>query len=203
MRSLWPNAELTSADLTGLSFRRCHNIYLVLPQFLITALSSIIFALFAPGHSVVAGHGAPVVVAPIPTDDDRDEVITGFARVAVRQATEGAGAPDTLGIIFRQVLNPARRCPRPSLTRVYSTESVVWQRPRRPTSVGACTGTASEIAQGEEREGQGRCTRGVLVVVQAHVLLSVYLLALSQSHFSRARDATGRVAEYNSNKIQQ
>lgn len=40
------------------SIDRCHNIYLVLPQFLVTALSSIIFALLAPHHSVL-GHHTP------------------------------------------------------------------------------------------------------------------------------------------------
>ena len=39
---------------TERALRRCHNIYLVLPQFLVTGLSSIVFALFAPGYSVVA-----------------------------------------------------------------------------------------------------------------------------------------------------
>ncbi|GAA5944417.1 uncharacterized protein JCM15063_000948 [Sporobolomyces koalae] len=34
----------------------CHNIYLVLPQFLVTALSSIIFAILDPGKSVLASH---------------------------------------------------------------------------------------------------------------------------------------------------
>ncbi|GAA5836239.1 hypothetical protein JCM3766R1_003465 [Sporobolomyces carnicolor] len=48
----------------------CHNIYLVLPQFVVTALSSIIFAIFDPGKSILGSHAPPVesssadVVAP-------------------------------------------------------------------------------------------------------------------------------------------
>ncbi|BGP39227.1 hypothetical protein JCM10449v2_003165 [Rhodotorula kratochvilovae] len=48
-------------DQTGVILG-CHNIYLVLPQFLVTGLSSIIFALFAPQHTVL-GH-QPVVHHP-------------------------------------------------------------------------------------------------------------------------------------------
>ncbi|BGP15080.1 hypothetical protein JCM10213_002775 [Rhodosporidiobolus nylandii] len=84
-------------DQTGVILG-CHNIYLVLPQFLVTALSSIIFALFAPHHSVIsagAHHGAGVASpkdssnSTLPSSstsgdagDDEDELRT--ARLAVR-----------------------------------------------------------------------------------------------------------------------
>ncbi|GAA5855584.1 hypothetical protein JCM9279_002989 [Rhodotorula babjevae] len=49
--------QVGGGDQTGVILG-CHNIYLVLPQFLVTALSSIIFALLAPHHSVL-GHHTP------------------------------------------------------------------------------------------------------------------------------------------------
>ncbi|GAA5902876.1 hypothetical protein JCM6882_009150 [Rhodosporidiobolus microsporus] len=57
-------------DQTG-TILGCHNIFLVLPQFLVSALSSLIFAVLAPHHSVI-GHagshsGAGVKVPPLHT----------------------------------------------------------------------------------------------------------------------------------------
>ncbi|GAA5878440.1 hypothetical protein JCM8547_006582 [Rhodosporidiobolus lusitaniae] len=96
-------------DQTGVILG-CHNIFLVLPQFLVTGLSSIIFALLAPHHSVVgagAHHGAGVTLlkgsanstsslastagsdsAPSFTEGDADEYRA--ARVVVR-ALAGVG----------------------------------------------------------------------------------------------------------------
>ncbi|GJN89623.1 hypothetical protein Rhopal_002610-T1 [Rhodotorula paludigena] len=106
----------------------CHNIYLVLPQFLVTALSSIIFALFAPHHSVLGHHAPPKnpansTMSPLGDLAEEDEVRSlavravrvvggaiGEAFLARRQeqddvldeATPGAaGGWDALGMIFR------------------------------------------------------------------------------------------------------
>lgn len=106
----------------------CHNIYLVLPQFLVTALSSIIFALFAPHHSVLGHHAPPKnpansTTSPLGDLAEEDEVRSlavrvvrvvggtiGEAFLARRQeqedvldeATPGAaGGWDALGMIFR------------------------------------------------------------------------------------------------------
>lgn len=81
-----------------LSLRRCHNIYLVLPQFLVTGISSIVFALFAPGYSVVAGEGAPASSTITSSLED-------LSRLAARQAGKVVESEwDALGMIFRSVL---------------------------------------------------------------------------------------------------
>lgn len=63
----WDGAEATNShggDQTGVILG-CHNIFLVLPQFLVTGLASIIFAIFAPQHSVL---GHPAAVPPAASD---------------------------------------------------------------------------------------------------------------------------------------
>ncbi|GAA6004844.1 hypothetical protein JCM10207_008425 [Rhodosporidiobolus poonsookiae] len=105
-------------DQTGVILG-CHNIYLVLPQFLVTGLSSIIFALFAPHHSVIAGHGAvstPSASTPnTSSNDDGDEYrnarllvraaarlgATMMERRAEGQPAGAEGGWDALGLIFR------------------------------------------------------------------------------------------------------
>ncbi|GAA5866002.1 hypothetical protein JCM3774_005554 [Rhodotorula dairenensis] len=62
----WDSADATNphgGDQTGVILG-CHNIFLVLPQFLVTGLASIIFALFAPNHSVLGHHPAAAVTPP-------------------------------------------------------------------------------------------------------------------------------------------
>ncbi|GAA5987039.1 hypothetical protein JCM10908_001002 [Rhodotorula pacifica] len=56
----WDGDEAANShggDQTGVILG-CHNIFLVLPQFLVTGLASIIFAIFAPHHSVLGHHTA-------------------------------------------------------------------------------------------------------------------------------------------------
>lgn len=75
----------------------CHNIFLVLPQFLVTALSSIIFAILAPHHSVLPAHHTTIAppntnlttaasaLSTVVSIDDIDPVGTNeFAFLAVR-----------------------------------------------------------------------------------------------------------------------
>lgn len=82
------SAEAFLTSCTSSFARRCHNIYLVLPQFLVTALSSIIFALFAPHHSVLGHH--PTVHHPPPlAGNGTDSSYTA--------AATGAGDPDGFG----------------------------------------------------------------------------------------------------------
>ncbi|GAA6010028.1 hypothetical protein JCM11491_005835 [Sporobolomyces phaffii] len=56
--SFHPGAGGGGGDQAGVILG-CHNIYIVLPQFLVTALSSIIFAILDPGKSVLGSHGLP------------------------------------------------------------------------------------------------------------------------------------------------
>ncbi|KAI5475906.1 MFS transporter, sucrose transport protein [Pseudohyphozyma bogoriensis] len=74
----------------------CHNIYIVLPQFLVTALSALIFALFAPQHSVAgAGHA-------LPTNETMIDALPDITRTLLRRAEDSsAGGWDALGMIFR------------------------------------------------------------------------------------------------------
>lgn len=55
----------------------CHNIFLVLPQFLVSGFSSIIFALFAPHHSVL-GHAAPVPTPASPSSSSSDATLAAI-----------------------------------------------------------------------------------------------------------------------------
>ncbi|GAA5961763.1 hypothetical protein JCM21900_000753 [Sporobolomyces salmonicolor] len=100
-------------DQTGVILG-CHNIYLVLPQFLVTALSSIIFAFFAPHHSVLGPHAPPPASATSAANSTTlleearwrraAAVATGLGTLATRQdeAIEGSGGGwDALGLIFR------------------------------------------------------------------------------------------------------
>ncbi|BGP23963.1 hypothetical protein JCM10295v2_002864 [Rhodotorula toruloides] len=83
-------------DQTGVILG-CHNIFLVLPQFLVTALSSIIFAILAPHHSVLPTHHTTIAppntnlattvsaLETVTSIDDIDGVGTNeFASLAVR-----------------------------------------------------------------------------------------------------------------------
>ncbi|KAK4056571.1 hypothetical protein OIO90_002419 [Microbotryomycetes sp. JL221] len=91
----------------------CHNIYLVIPQFLVSALSSLIFALFAPHHTVV-GHGprplSPVAAPALPTPLSSDVTSTvieaatdALVRVVARESDSRAKGTgwDALGMVFR------------------------------------------------------------------------------------------------------
>ncbi|POY73600.1 hypothetical protein BMF94_3133 [Rhodotorula taiwanensis] len=63
-------------DQTGVILG-CHNVFLVLPQFLVSGFSSIIFALFAPHHSVL-GHAAPVPAPASPSSSSSDATLAAI-----------------------------------------------------------------------------------------------------------------------------
>ncbi|KAG8871456.1 hypothetical protein FRB98_000773, partial [Tulasnella sp. 332] len=85
-----------------------HNIFVVIPQFLVTGLSSILFALLEPEHSVLdQGHAGHPAAGNIPSKNVTD--IAAAAAMAApkflltREApveAEATGA-DSIGIIFR------------------------------------------------------------------------------------------------------
>ncbi|GAA5882172.1 hypothetical protein JCM16303_002262 [Sporobolomyces ruberrimus] len=87
----------------------CHNIYLVLPQFLVTALSSIIFAILDPGKSVLGSH-APASSSSSDTPSSRIKraVADGVRYVLIEReeaGDEGEGKDgkgyNSLSLIFQ------------------------------------------------------------------------------------------------------
>ncbi|BGP54860.1 hypothetical protein JCM8202v2_002447 [Rhodotorula sphaerocarpa] len=128
LRNWEPDLQTNSpgGDQTGVILG-CHNIFLVLPQFLVSGVSSVIFALLAPHHSVL-GHAAttaPASGAPPPPSNaaiaaealgdlgERGLVVRGlaaFGRAFLNQKRQEAAAQDNapsgggwdaLGLIFR------------------------------------------------------------------------------------------------------
>jgi len=71
-----------------------HNVFIVLPQFLSTAMAAVVFAIFEPAREVITkphpapGH-SPVAPSPTPT--------LLFHRVE----DPGDSSPDALGVVFR------------------------------------------------------------------------------------------------------
>jgi solute carrier family 45 protein 1/2/4 len=77
-----------------------HNIFIVVPQFLATGLSSIIFAIFDPDKPVLHGHpgGAiPSVNATLPTAG----TVTINGTVGLTGVEEQKNGPNSVAIIFR------------------------------------------------------------------------------------------------------
>ncbi|KAG8914779.1 hypothetical protein FRC00_010853, partial [Tulasnella sp. 408] len=83
-----------------------HNIFVVIPQFLVTGLSSILFALLEPHKSVLdQGHAGHPAAGNVPNKNITDAASAAVAEV-VRATLEPREAPvegsgDSIGIIFR------------------------------------------------------------------------------------------------------
>ncbi|KIO33059.1 hypothetical protein M407DRAFT_65899, partial [Tulasnella calospora MUT 4182] len=83
-----------------------HNIFVVIPQFLVTGLSSILFALLEPHKSVLdQGHAGHPAAGNVPNKNITDATSAAVAEV-VRATLEPREAPvegsgDSIGIIFR------------------------------------------------------------------------------------------------------
>ncbi|KAG8908718.1 hypothetical protein FRC01_007266 [Tulasnella sp. 417] len=83
-----------------------HNIFVVIPQFLVTGLSSILFALLEPHKSVLdQGHAGHPAAGNVPNKNITDATTAVVADV-VRATLEAREAPvegsgDSIGIIFR------------------------------------------------------------------------------------------------------
>lgn len=118
--SRWASIELILLS----NVPRCHNIYLVLPQFLVTALSSIIFAILAPNHSVIhtPAHSPATPAPPPPPPVNLSTVLNDrlgdYVRLAIRSelnrdgqgnssmsalssSGNDDGGWDALGLVFR------------------------------------------------------------------------------------------------------
>ncbi|KAM0755997.1 hypothetical protein T439DRAFT_320688 [Meredithblackwellia eburnea MCA 4105] len=78
--------------------------YVVLPQFIVTALSALIFAIFAPHQSVLGGgHGGGGTLQPPPaTESGGDEGdLVPILRLALRAVAEQVEDWDAVGMVFR------------------------------------------------------------------------------------------------------
>ncbi|KAG8986953.1 hypothetical protein FRB94_003800 [Tulasnella sp. JGI-2019a] len=86
-----------------------HNIFVVIPQFLVTGLSSILFALLEPEHSVLdQGHAGHPAAGNIPAAKNATDIaaaavaaVSSRTLLLVRDAPVEAAGSDSIGIIFR------------------------------------------------------------------------------------------------------
>jgi solute carrier family 45 protein 1/2/4 len=75
-----------------------HNVFLVLPQFIVTFLSSVIFYMMEPEKGLTGEHPqAGVVINGTLTDGLGDLGV----RVLRREVESSGGSPDAVGLIFR------------------------------------------------------------------------------------------------------
>jgi solute carrier family 45 protein 1/2/4 len=94
--------ERGTADKAGVILG-IHNVFLVLPQFIVTFLASIIFYLMEPDKGMPAKHPQAIPIGNA-TITGMDEVAAATAEIAARVwKREGieAGSPDAVGLIFR------------------------------------------------------------------------------------------------------
>ena len=90
----------STADKAGVILG-IHNVFLVLPQFIVTFLSSIIFYLMEPSRELPGHHPQSIPVTPV--NGTNAETISEITRLVVREgALSGdASSPDAVGLIFR------------------------------------------------------------------------------------------------------
>lgn len=103
-----------------------HNVFLVLPQFVVTFLSSVIFYLMEPGREMPGHHpNAPIVVGNstltgtgTETDLDLERLGMRLRGSGVRQEEGTGGSPDAVGLIFRSVSILSSPCGRTAMMAV-------------------------------------------------------------------------------------
>ncbi len=77
-----------------------HNVFLVLPQFVVTTFSSLIFYLMEPSRSLPAHHPQSIPI----TSNSTAEAVGEVVKSVVREGTaSNGGSPDAVGLIFRFV----------------------------------------------------------------------------------------------------
>ncbi|VDC04314.1 unnamed protein product [Peniophora sp. CBMAI 1063] len=76
-----------------------HNTFIVAPQFLVTGLASIIFAIFEPGKSAI--HGGKRTATFNTSDVDAGSNLALLSRDDTAQTESAANGPNTIAIIFR------------------------------------------------------------------------------------------------------
>lgn len=78
-----------------------HNICIVIPQFLVTGMTSIIFALFDPDKSAIHRGKAPNAPAPVPPAN-RTVSVTDVNELFARAEGVADGASGgTIGLVFK------------------------------------------------------------------------------------------------------
>lgn len=99
---------VVSSDLypqpTQLSTLLCtkgiHNVFVVIPQFIVTGISAIVFAIFEPGLSVLPAHGSN---SPGSSSNSTIVDVASLAADSVSEDTSRQGF-DSIGFMFRLVL---------------------------------------------------------------------------------------------------
>jgi solute carrier family 45 protein 1/2/4 len=82
-----------------------HNVFVVLPQFVITLMASIIFHIMEPetGESIPKHPNA--IPLPLPTSGNGNSTLEGMmergVRLVVREGMVEGGSSDAVGLIFR------------------------------------------------------------------------------------------------------
>ncbi len=77
-----------------------HNVFVVMPQFIVTTLSSLIFYLMEPERSLPDHHPQSI---PVPSNSTAEaEVMSDVVRMVIRESVVNVKAsPDAVGLIFR------------------------------------------------------------------------------------------------------
>jgi solute carrier family 45 protein 1/2/4 len=99
-----PNSATATADKAGVILG-IHNVFVVLPQFVITLMASIIFHIMEPGTGESIPKHPNAIPLPLPTSGNGNStlegVIEGGVRLVVREGMVEGGSSDAVGLIFR------------------------------------------------------------------------------------------------------
>lgn len=85
------------------------NVFIVMPQFVITALSSIIFHIMEPPSSTLPKHPNAIPIGNTTLTDGLDGLDEEMMRLMSREGAVEAGSPDAVGLIFRYVPSKSPR----------------------------------------------------------------------------------------------
>jgi solute carrier family 45 protein 1/2/4 len=88
--------EPSTADKAGVILG-IHNVFVVLPQFVVTLMASIIFHIMEPGE-VTPKHPNAI---PLPLPEPIVDSLNGTMRLLAREGMVEGGSSDAVGLIFR------------------------------------------------------------------------------------------------------
>lgn len=95
--------EPSTADKAGVILG-IHNVFVVLPQFVVTLMASIIFHIMEPGTGDgIAPKHPNAIPLPIPISDNINGTIAESVRLMAREGMVEGGSSDAVGLIFRLV----------------------------------------------------------------------------------------------------
>ena len=78
-----------------------HNICIVIPQFMVTGMSSVIFALFDPGKSAVHHGKVQDGSVPVPTADGTVSGVDAGIRFARAEGVSDGASGGSIGLLFK------------------------------------------------------------------------------------------------------